>query len=131
MQKIGNRFWGILASSLCTIHCMATPLFFSTMPNFVPLGHNHGWLTVALMLPSFAIWYFVFYKNQRLHGSWIPSFLFAGSIIAQAVADAIFHFPLPLEIGASLVTAVVILVAFTIDSKESHKHAACAHGHKH
>ena len=122
---------GLLASSLCTIHCMATPFLISTVPNFVHIEHNHWLIAGVVIVPTFLIWYFTFFKNQRLHNSWLPSLLFLGSIIGQSLANGFFHFHGTTEIVASVITAVIVFIAFTIDSRLLHKGAACEIGHKH
>ena len=131
MKKVGTRLMGLVASSLCTIHCMATPFLISTVPSFVHIGHNHWLIAAVVIVPTFLIWYFTFFKNQRLHSSWLPSFLFLGSIIGQSIANAAFHFHGTTEIVASVITAIIVFIAFTTDSKLLHKGAACDVNHKH
>ena len=131
MKQVGSRLLGLVASSLCTIHCMATPFLVSTIPSFVHVGHNHWLVSGIVVIPTFLIWYFTFLKRQRLHGSWLPSVLFLGSILTQSIANAVFHFHGTTEIIASVITAVIVFIAFTTDSKLMHKGAACEVGHKH
>lgn len=57
--------WGLLASVLCVVHCIATPILALTLPAIAAAeGVTHGLLAVAIVL--FALLAFV--PGLRTHG---------------------------------------------------------------
>jgi hypothetical protein len=80
---------GIIASCICAIHCLATPLLTLAWP-FIATHTAHEWIHIGLLLFVAPLALFAFSTQRKKHGSNVP-FAFGISGLAFLAAGVIFH----------------------------------------
>jgi hypothetical protein len=106
---------GVASSTVCAIHCLATPLVLAALPLVglqVVLGESFEWAFVAtglsvgtlVLVPSF----------RRLHGRLLPLTLFIAGVSLWMLArvglasDSVLELPTMLAGSASVITAHIL-----------------------
>jgi hypothetical protein len=109
-----------LAALLCAVHCVALPLFFSTLPLFgIEIIENTwlelGTILISLMIGGSAIYkgYFHFHKSRWIAGLFLlgMALMVTGNFVALESTEYLFK----------IAGAVLLLISHIANWKKSHQ----------
>jgi hypothetical protein len=125
-------FAGTLASGICLVHCLLTPIVISFFPNILPWLPGDAWFHRALAFGILLIGAAAFAPGYKIHRRSLPLALVgAGISLILLVAwygDALSHAAeLALNIPGSmlLVTAHLLNRSFCLSCAPCHTSGAC------
>lgn len=117
--RIKNDLISAVAALACAIHCVALPLFFSTIPLFGIEIIENFWLELTTILISAGVGGFAIYKGFLIHkNKWVVLLFLSG--IGLMLVGNFFHKE-SAEYASKIVGALLLLICHLINLKKSHK----------
>jgi drug/metabolite transporter (DMT)-like permease len=119
-----------LAALLCALHCVALPLFFSTLPLFGIEIIENLWIELATIFISLMVGGIAIYKGYTHHHKtiWIVWLFLLG--IALMVTGNFMHLE-ETEYILKISGAVILLICHVANWKKSHRKNCSLINHNH